>query len=300
MREVLPVLYRDDRLVVVHKPAGLLVHRSMIDRHETRFALQIVRDQIGQRVYPVHRLDKGTSGALLFALDAAAARSLGAAFDGAQVDKRYLAVVRGWIAESGLVDHPLRRQDDGYGAPAAQSGIARKILQVADGAPGRIEAQDAVTRFRRLACAEIPQRIDGDDRALPAAGESTSRQAGGVQTGALAVADQRFQTSRYSLVALQPLTGRQHQLRRHLKHLAHPIIGDATYGKGAHNRFIAARFGVNRLLLACLSMCFPHPTDGRAITVEAPLADDFRRLLACFGWENMALDVVLMFPPDRN
>ena len=97
MRETLPLLYRDEFVVAVDKPSGLLVHRSLIDRHETRFALQIVRDQIGQRVYPVHRLDKGTSGVLLFALDPASARQLGASFDAGQVEKRYLAVVRGWI-----------------------------------------------------------------------------------------------------------------------------------------------------------------------------------------------------------
>jgi len=72
--ETLPILYRDERLVVVDKPSGLLVHRSPIDRHETRFALQLLRDQLGQRVYTIHRLDKGTSGVLAFGLDPATAR----------------------------------------------------------------------------------------------------------------------------------------------------------------------------------------------------------------------------------
>ena len=86
--ETLPLLYRDDHLIAIHKPAGLLVHRSALDRHETRFALQILRDQIGQKVYPVHRLDKGTSGVLLFALDRDVARVLSSQFEHGQVTKR--------------------------------------------------------------------------------------------------------------------------------------------------------------------------------------------------------------------
>lgn len=258
MRETLPLLYHDDCLVAVHKPSGLLVHRSMIDRHETRFALQIVRDQIGQRVYPVHRLDKGTSGVLLFALDPASARRLGASFDAGLVDKRYLAVVRGWLPERGVIDHPLSRQDDDYGAAARRNGVGREALP-ADRASANPEpaAQSALTRYQRMACAEIAERVE---------------------------AGQSFPTTRYSLVALNPVTGRQHQLRRHLKHVSHPIIGDATYGKGVHNRFIAARFGVSRLLLACQAMALPHPGDGRLISIEAVLPDDFRKVLVGFGW----------------
>ncbi|MGJ0535033.1 MAG: pseudouridine synthase, partial [Methylocystis sp.] len=93
--EHLPVLYRDDYLIAVHKPSGLLVHRTDIDRHETRFAVQIVRDQIGCKVYAVHRLDKGTSGVLLFALQPEAGKALTAQFEAQQVAKTYLAVVRG-------------------------------------------------------------------------------------------------------------------------------------------------------------------------------------------------------------
>ena len=104
---MLDILYHDDCLVAIHKPAGLLVHRSNIDRHETRFAVQLLRDQIGQRVHPLHRLDKGTSGVLLFALDADSAREVGGQFERNEVRKQYLAVVRGWPPEAGIIDHPL-------------------------------------------------------------------------------------------------------------------------------------------------------------------------------------------------
>ncbi|MDP3904583.1 MAG: pseudouridine synthase, partial [Methylococcaceae bacterium] len=70
------ILYQDEQLVAVNKPAGLLVHRSEIDRHETQFAVQMLRDQLGQKVFPVHRLDKPTAGVLLFALNPVAARQM--------------------------------------------------------------------------------------------------------------------------------------------------------------------------------------------------------------------------------
>jgi tRNA pseudouridine65 synthase len=94
--ETLPIIYRDDSLIAIHKPAELPVHRSVLDRHETRFALQVLRDQIGQPIYPAHRLDKGTSGVLLFALDREVGRLLNRQFERGEVGKRYVAVVRGW------------------------------------------------------------------------------------------------------------------------------------------------------------------------------------------------------------
>jgi tRNA pseudouridine65 synthase len=240
---VLDILYRDDFLVAIHKPAGLLVHRSDIDRHETRFAVQLLRDQIGQRVHPLHRLDKGTSGVLLFALDAGSAREVGGQFQRDQVNKRYLAIVRGWPPEAGVIDHALSRQFDDYG---------RKL-----GPEGKAEALPAVTEYRRLATVELPDAVD------------------------------RYPTSRYALLRLIPKSGRQHQLRRHLKHIAHPIIGDATWGKGIHNRFFQQRFGCGRLLLACTGIELRHPQDGRSLAIEAPLEEGFARVADALGWSGI-------------
>lgn len=100
------ILYQDQDLIAIHKPAGLLVHRSMIDRHETRFAVQLVRDLIGQRVYPVHRLDKPTSGVLLFALNADVARHMCEVLATGGVQKRYFAVVRGYAIEQDVIVIP--------------------------------------------------------------------------------------------------------------------------------------------------------------------------------------------------
>ena len=82
---VLPILFQDQHLVAIHKPAALLVHRTVLDRRERRFALQMLRDQIGQRVHAVHRLDKGTSGVLLFALSSEVGRALSSMFEQRQV-----------------------------------------------------------------------------------------------------------------------------------------------------------------------------------------------------------------------
>lgn len=239
MEDTLPIVYRDEHLIAVHKPSGLLVHRTVLDRHETRFAVQILRNQIGQHVHPVHRLDRGTSGVLLFALDREIGRSVSAQFESQQVDKTYLAVVRGHPDEAGVIDHPLSRQFDDYEfrAPATVGA-----------------AQSAVTRYRRLGIAELPYRVD------------------------------RYPTSRYALLELTPETGRRHQIRRHLKHIAHPVIGDATYGKGRHNRLFQELFGCHRLLLACLRMRIRHPVSGELLTLTAPLADDFASLLPKLGW----------------
>lgn len=236
----LPILYQDASLVVIHKPSGLLVHRSQLDRHETRFAVQLLRDQIGQPVYPVHRLDKGTSGVLVFALAREALAVLGQAFAEGRVEKRYLAVVRGIPAQEGCIDHPLTRRFD----PAEHRSLAAQSA-----AP-----QEARTRYRTLATVELPVQVD------------------------------RYPSSRYALVELFPETGRRHQLRRHLKHIAHPIIGDATYGKGRHNRLFQTLFGSHRLLLACTELAFTHPLSGVTLRIDARPATDFMDVVHALGW----------------
>ena len=244
--EALPVIFRDDNLIAIHKPAGLLVHRSALDRHETRFALQMLRDQIGRQVYPVHRLDKGTSGVLLFALDREVGTLLNRQFERGEVSKSYLAVVRGYPPEAGEINHPLPRMADEHAGIAAGS-----------------VAQSALTRFRRLATVELPYRVD------------------------------RYPSSRYALLELTPFTGRRHQLRRHLKHIAHPIIGDATHGKGRHNRLFQDLFGCGRLLLAATEMRLAHPVSGQSLLLQAGPSADFVDVIARLGW----LEAVKAPPP---
>jgi tRNA pseudouridine65 synthase len=225
----LPLLYQDADYVAVHKPPGLLVHRSWISQDEA-FLLQRLRDQIGQRVYPVHRLDRATSGVIFFGLSSGAARRLQKVFESGRATKTYRAVVRGWLQAPVLVDHDL---DD------RESGKAPR--------PAR-------TRLMPLASVEIDAAVD------------------------------RYPTARYSLVEAEPLTGRRHQIRRHLKHVDHPIVGDTTWGKGTHNRFFRERFDVHRLLLVSWETRFPHPLSGNPTRVHAARDPEWDRLMVALGW----------------
>jgi len=238
----LAVVHRDEHLCAVHKPSGLLVHRTPLERCATRFAVQLLRDQLGCQVHPVHRLDRGTSGVLLFALDRDAARATSAQFRAGAVAKRYVAVVRGHPPLAGTIDHPLARPYDGHEHhPPGREGA---------------KPQRAVTRYRRLAVAELPHAVD------------------------------RYPSSRYALLELRPETGRRHQIRRHLKHVSHPVIGDATYGKGRHNRLFARLFCSNRLLLVCVELRLTHPATGKLLVLAAPPADDFIRVTDALGWSH--------------
>ena len=209
------------------KPPGLLVHRTGLDAGETRFALQLLRDQLGRPVWPVHRLDKGTSGVLLFALNPETARLLGAAFESGQgLQKTYQAVVRGWPADAGLIDHALKRMPD-------------------DMRSERVETQAAQSRWVTLRCFELP---------LP---------------------QQGFASTRCAEVSLEPLTGRRHQLRRHMKHVAHPILGDATHGKGPLNRAVAELLGMQRLWLHATHLRLPHPVTGEGLDIASPMPPEW-------------------------
>lgn len=231
---MLPILYQDDYIVVIDKPSGLLVHRSMIDKHETRFALQLVRDQIGQYVYPVHRLDKPTSGVLVMALSAEIAAQLTEQFSQKIIQKKYIALVRGYTPESDRIDYPLKEMLDKMTDKKAQQDK---------------EAQEAVTDYKTLWQGEIP------------------------------IAVGRYPSSRYSLVSLMPQTGRKHQLRRHMKHIFHPIVGDTTHGDGKHNNMFREQFNLERLLLVAKEMTFEHPVYLKKITVKAGLSLDFTDIL---------------------
>lgn len=223
----LTLLYQDEHLVAIDKPAGLLVHRTQLAAGEDEAALQLLRDQLGRTVWPVHRLDRGTSGVLLFALSAEIASLLGAMFEQGRMDKRYLALVRGWPGDDeGLIDHPLARDPE---LPSAGQPML-----------------EARTRWRLLQRLEWPL-----------------------------VTDPRFATTRVALLEAEPLQGRRHQIRRHLKHIAHPILGDATHGKGPLNRAVATLLGLQRLWLHARELRLIHPVTGTALVLEAAPGPDW-------------------------
>ena len=225
----LPVLYEDAWLAVVDKPAGLMVHDSVLAADETDFAADRLREQFGRPIFLVHRLDRATSGCLLLAFDRDSASALGKAVMAQQLDKRYLAVCRGWPEEAFTIDHAL------------------------DGGPGKPQKKPAVTRFRRLATGELP---------VPSAGHPTSR---------------------YALLECEPVTGRFRQIRRHLKHASHHLVGDTSHGDGRHNREFRMR-GVHRMLLHAWRLGFPHPQTGARMEAEAPVSGEFARAMELFGW----------------
>ncbi|WP_294932660.1 tRNA pseudouridine(65) synthase TruC [Sulfurimonas sp.] len=236
---MLEILYRDEYLVAINKPPGLLVHRSPIDRHETEFAVQILRDQIGEFVYPVHRLDKPTSGVLLFALDKESAKLMGEQFRARETKKSYLAVVRGYIEESGVIEHAL----------------SVKLDKIADkDSFDDKEAQDATTHYTRVATVEIPYAVG------------------------------KYDKTRYSLVSLEPQTGRKHQLRRHMKHISHHILGDTKYGRGEHNKLIREAFNCYRMLLHASELQIKHPCTGETLIIKAPLDESFNSICKFFNW----------------
>lgn len=215
----LTILYQDTDLVAIDKPAGLLVHRTELDTLATEFAVQRLRDQIGLDVFPCHRLDRPTSGILLFALNKDALRRVQAQFTAQAIDKSYLAVVRGWTDDGGLVDYDLRSEED---VPKEQS---------------------AQTEYRCLRRSEIP------------------------------VAVGRYKSIRLSLLQLHPLTGRKHQLRRHLAHIRHPILGDTRHGDGSCNRFLRDVLNRQQLLLRAIGLNFVHPRTSERVSLN--VATDF-------------------------
>lgn len=209
----LEIVYQDESLVAINKPPGLLVHRTKIAHDATEFALQILRDQIGQKVFPIHRIDRKTSGVLLFAKHVEVVSSIQQVFTNHLIQKEYLAIVRGYFPDSIQLDHSLINE----------KGISK----------------DAQTDFRCLEKTELP------------------------------IALGKHPTSRYSLIAAYPKTGRMHQIRRHLNHLRHPIIGDRPHGCNKQNRLFLDRWNMKNMLLHAKKLSFRHPETEEFIEMVA-------------------------------
>ena len=219
-KTVLEIIYQDEVMVVINKPTGLLVHRSPIAADASEFAIQVLRDQLGQKVYPVHRLDRKTSGLLVFALNEEVNKHLQMAFMNRKIDKKYVALVRGFITEKGTIDYALTNE-------------AGKV-------------QDALTHFKLLQQFEIE------------------------------IPNGKFTTARFSLVEVEPETGRMHQIRKHFAHIFHPIIGDRPHGCNKQNKLFLEKWGMNSMLLHASELTFKHPVSDQEMTFEARLPADFK------------------------
>lgn len=235
----LTILYQDEFLVAIDKPPGLFVHRSFMDKDEIYFALQLVRDMVGQYVYPLHRLDRPTSGVLLFALTEDVARIMGQAFTDKTIQKTYYALTRGHLLNEGVIDYPLKEKLDKLGDKNVSLNK---------------EAQSAVTHYQSVASASLPVPLG------------------------------RYDSVRYSLVKLLPETGRRHQIRRHLAHLRHPILGDINYGDNKQNPFFIENFGFKRLMLIAKSLSFKHPIHQNEITISCQFDQQWQHVFEQLSW----------------
>ena len=219
---MLEILYQDDYLIAINKPHGLLVHQSPIARDASEFAIQLLRDQIGKKVYPVHRIDRKTSGVLLFAFDKEINKQMTELFSTKTIQKQYYAIVRGFAPDEQLIDYALYT-DDG-------------------------KLQDAQTSIKTIQKSEIE------------------------------LAFGKHATSRYSLIEAFPHTGRMHQIRKHLAHILHPIIGDRPHGCNKQNKLWLETFEMNTMLLHAKSVTFVHPVTNEDIAIEAPFQSEFKRV----------------------
>ncbi len=225
----LNILHRDEAYVAIDKPAGMLVHRTSLAADSCVFALQTLRDQLGQEVFPCHRLDRPTSGVLLFALTKEALRVAQKALAGPSAQKTYRAVVRGWTDPQGQIDYPLRSEFKPF------------------------KLQEALTHYCTLCRSTVEHPVG------------------------------RYHQARFSLVELVPKTGRTHQLRRHLAHLRHPILGDTRHGDGAQNRFLREYCLGHHLLLRATRLEIPLPHQSHSLIIEAPANPEFARITDQLG-----------------
>ncbi len=230
----LQVLHHDEQLLVVNKPSGVAVHRGWSSDRVT--LVRLARTVAGRLVYPAHRLDRGTSGVMVFTFSSELATAVQTEFQSRRAKKVYICIVRGVLPDDGFIDHAIAKSK----AHAKRS---------------------ATTAFKRLA-----------------------------------------QFERYSLAMVRPYTGRLHQVRRHMKHISHPLIGDTRYGKGEHNRLFRERFGLHRSSLHALRLMFAHPTTGQLLDLIAPPPAELSDVLAQLGFASAIAGVCdgPLWDPDTS
>lgn len=234
------IYYQDEYLVVIEKPAGFHVHtpESMIREGKSIWKNNIsllLKKQLSKEVYTVHRLDKATSGVMVFALSSEVARQMQDLFIRRLIKKTYICLVRGWVEGDGSISDPL-------------------TADLEDGP--LVQAETSFSSIHRF---------------------SLNHSLG------------RYQQVRYTLLQVEPKTGRRHQIRRHFKKISHPLIGDTTHGDGKHNRLwrelIEPGKMVNgSLYLKAYSLSFLHPVTGEQIYFRTRWNKSWHRLFEICGF----------------
>lgn len=229
----LEIVYHDEHLIAINKPHGLLVHRSAMAHDVQEFALQMLRDQIEQKVYLAHRIDRKTGGVLLFALSEEMLSAIRKCFMEEKVQKTYFAIVRGYTDDEGVIDYPLYNEKE--------------------------KLQEAYTEYKTIERVEV-----------------------NVPSG-------NFDTSRYSFVQVYPKTGRMHQIRKHMAHIYHPIIGDRPHGCNKQNRLFKEKWRMITMMLHAREIQFEHPITKEKIIVRADFHDEYRRTVRLLGFSDRVL-----------
>lgn len=238
----LNILYEDEHLIAVNKPSGLLVHPSWIAPRGTPNLTSQLKDYLQDTAYTIHRLDRPTSGVIVFGKNKETTQKMNHLFAEREVQKTYLCMTRGYTPEADVIDHAIKEKLD---------KLADKMAKQ-DKPP-----QDAVTQYRRLGTVELPMAVG------------------------------RYPASRYSLVEVKPKTGRKHQIRRHMKHISHPLVGDTRYGNGRHNDAFREHYHLDRLLLMAVELCFIHPITDEPLILTAPVDAYVDQLFSQFGWSGL-------------
>jgi len=222
------ILYEDKDLIAINKPHGLLVHPSPIAKDANTSALTELRNLLHKKVYPAHRLDRKTSGVLLFSKHTEANQTIQAKFRNREILKTYQAIVRGFVLEAGTINYVLQHEN---------------------------KTQEAISKYQPIQQFEV-----------------------NVPFG-------KFKTSRYTLIELTPETGRFHQLRKHMAHIFHPIIGDRPHGCNKQNRLWKEQFGITDMMLHAQRLQFNW--NETEIFIEAKQSPSFQTMLDILQQKNI-------------
>ena len=229
MRQAMDIVYEDEYILVIDKPHKMLVYPSPIAKNCHWFATKELAKLGYENLHTVHRLDRPTSGLLLFAKNKETAITFSQLFRDKAIKKTYLSLVRGHTEEEGIIDKELKKDGEG-------------------------ELQEAVTKYKTL------------------------------EKGIVDIEISKYPQSRFSFVEVEPISGRMHQIRRHLAHLRHPIIGDKRYGDRHYNRYMKEEMEMENLLLHAFKLEFTHPISQQKMSINAPIPVVMKKVLDAFGF----------------
>ena len=230
------IIFEDAYLLAVCKPNNMVVHHAYHSRNvaDEISLLQAIQEEKGIKVYPIHRLDRKTSGIILLAKETSYVSKFQELFTNNEIEKTYFGVVRGHAPETKSIDSPVKGKD------------------------GKVH-KEALTHLKTLA--QIT----------------------------LAIPVKPYDSSRYSLVEMNPKTGRMHQLRVHTLKISHPLIGDSKYGDKNHDLMFDENFAWKNLFLHAGRLTFKHPFSKEILILKANFPKDWVSLFEEFSWKNPQL-----------